>query len=143
MKYFVSFTGKSFEDRTAIENHVGAVQESLWQRGNESVSMLELSESSVTLLGLRVFSDYMRHAFSMIDDVDGMFCLVQNQEVGSGELMEIGYAKARRMPIVIASHINVKDNYLEPMANHCITYADAADLGERVLTLPKLIEQPE
>lgn len=55
-------------------------------------------------------------------------------------LMEVGYAIARDVPVVVATHMGVKNTYLPDMADQTIRYDSLQDLSSKISNIYS--EQP-
>lgn len=75
---------------------------------------------------------FMQLAFDMIEGSDFVLALQSSEQRSEGMLIEVGYALAKRVPVVVARKVEVKDTYLPTLAQMQISWQDAADLSARL-----------
>lgn len=80
--------------------------------------------------------DIMDHAFKKINTVDVLFVILTSDEKSEGMLMEIGYALAKKIPIVVAAKSTVKVSFVPQMGTYSIVWSDIADLAHKTGELP-------
>lgn len=76
--------------------------------------------------------DIMAHAFDKIDELGGLFVLVDGEEKSEGQIMEVGYCLAKGIPIIVAKRRSVENTYLHKMANHSFEYDTIEELTEQI-----------
>lgn len=74
----------------------------------------------------------MRRAFDRIDATDMLFVVQSSEAKSEGMLMEVGYAIAKGIPVVVATHVGIKNTYLPDMADQTIRYSDLEDLSRKI-----------
>lgn len=74
----------------------------------------------------------MQQAFARIDAADMLFVVQTSEAKSEGMLMEVGYATAKKVPVVVATHESVIDTYLPSMADQAIRYSDLEDLARKI-----------
>jgi nucleoside 2-deoxyribosyltransferase len=76
--------------------------------------------------------EFVTDAFKNINESDFVFVVLNSEEKSEGMIMEIGYATAKNIPIVIAVKNNVTNTYLPGMANMVIPWDNINDLVEKI-----------
>lgn len=77
-------------------------------------------------------AEMMRHAFTKIDELRGLFVIQNSNERSEGMLMEVGYCLAKNYPICVATQQNVQHTYLPSMVKRHLVYNDIEDLIQQV-----------
>jgi|GEM_PF-937702 len=77
-------------------------------------------------------SDMMNIAFEQITKSDFLFVLQASECHSEGVLMEVGYAIAKSIPVIVATHSSVKMTYLPDMADKKIKYINNEDLRNQI-----------
>lgn len=77
----------------------------------------------------------MQRAFERIDRADMLFVVQSSEARSEGMLMEVGYAIARGVPVVVATHTSVKNTYLPDMADQLIRYSSLQDLSAKIFNI--------
>lgn len=85
--------------------------------------------------------DIMDHAFKKINTVDVLFVILTSDEKSEGMLMEIGYALAKKIPIVVAAKNTVKVSYVPEMSTYSIVWSDIDELARKIGELPLEVGQ--
>jgi len=76
--------------------------------------------------------EMMQTAFKEIDSCDFLIAELSHKSIGAG--IEMGYAYSQQIPIIYIHHKDVKiSSTALGLAKHHIAYADAEDLGKRLL----------
>lgn len=73
----------------------------------------------------------MDHAFAKIELMDGLFVLIDGDEKSEGQLMEVGFSIARKIPLIVAKREGVS-TYVDKMADDVFTYNDLDDLRQKI-----------
>lgn len=73
-------------------------------------------------------AEMMHIAFSNIDKTDLLFVIQTGEARSEGMLMEVGYAIAKGVCVVVATKNGVENTYLPSMANYSIIYENIEDL---------------
>lgn len=132
MKAFVAFrfTG---EDPKILEPLLTTVRDALKKAGVDSYC---------TFFEEDVFKDkqqgprqIMEHAFSTIDGSDFLFVIQTSDNKSEGMLMEVGYAVAKRIPVVVVSHKDVGYTYVPDMASRSFQFSSNEGLAAKIATL--------
>lgn len=77
----------------------------------------------------------MRQAFARIDAADMLFVVQTSEAKSEGMLMEVGYAIAKGVSVIVATHVSVTDTYLPDMAEQTIRYSDLEDLARKISSI--------
>lgn len=72
--------------------------------------------------------EIMAHAFKKIDELGGLFVLLDGPEKSEGQLMEVGYCIAKGIPFIVAKRRSVNNTYLHQMTDHFFEYDDIDEL---------------
>jgi hypothetical protein len=75
--------------------------------------------------------EIMDHAFQKIEELGGLFILVDGDEKSEGMLMEAGYCIAKNIGFVVAKRAGVT-TYLDKMAERSFEYNDINDLVQKI-----------
>lgn len=73
-------------------------------------------------------AEMMQMAFSQIDKTDILFVIQTSEARSEGMLMEVGYAFAKGVKVVVATKKGVENTYLPSMADYSLAYDDQKDL---------------
>lgn len=73
-------------------------------------------------------SAFMQEAFRMMAESDLLLVLQASEVRSEGMLMEVGYALAKGLPVVVATQAEVENTYLPDMAHGTLRWTDVADL---------------
>ena len=76
----------------------------------------------------------MRHAFEKLDSMDGLFVLIMNSSRSEGQLIEIGYALAKKKQIIVAKQKDAQ-TYAHELTNLVIEFDDLNDLAHKIQEL--------
>lgn len=139
MTYVVCFTARSFRGDTEIASYLDAVGSALIERGDGCECMFYRMRMGTAQAVQNTFAGYMREAFSMVGEANALICLMQGPDTGLGAAMEIGYAKARGTPIILARHKRADVRHLQGLVDHEIQYDTPSDLRHAVLNLPAIL----
>lgn len=77
-------------------------------------------------------AEMMQLAFSHIDNSDFLFVIQASEARSEGMLIEIGYAIARGIKVIIATKKGVNNTYLPSMGDYAFKYVDTQDLIQRI-----------
>lgn len=128
MKTLIAFR-YSNEDITVLEPMLFSVKKALESKGVESYCTIFSKDRNDSLLKPK---DWMQHAFKIIDNCDFLFVVQHSQHKSEGMLMEVGYAIAKNIPIVVAAKNSIKDSYLSDMASYTIRWNNLAVLKSSI-----------
>lgn len=131
MRVFVSYrhTGADADSTKAM---LAAVREALTKKDIAISNVFfdvrkgEFEKFTMSPVGL------MREAFKMIDKADLMLALQMSDERSEGMLMEVGYGLARKLPLVVATHVGVSNTYLPAMGDLSVRWENETDLGDNL-----------
>ncbi len=130
MKAFISyrFTGEKVE---ALKALLIPIQDSLKKSGIDAYCNLSddnLEERSKNFKP----QDHVFDAFKIIDAVDILFVVLTSEDKSEGMILEIGYAIAKGLPVVVALKEGVEKTYLPGMAKLSISWNDIDDLLSKI-----------
>lgn len=77
-------------------------------------------------------AEMMQLAFSHIDNSDFLFVIQASEARSEGMLIEIGYAIARDIKVVVATKKGVSNTYLPSMGDYAFEYVDIQDLIQQI-----------
>lgn len=77
-------------------------------------------------------SEMMRIAFDQINKSDALLVVQSSESRSEGMLMEVGYAIANKIPILVATHSSVSMTYLPSLADVLIQYDDVDHLKHQI-----------
>jgi hypothetical protein len=75
--------------------------------------------------------EIMDHAFQKIEELGGLFVLVDSDEKSEGMLMEAGYCIAKNIGFIVAKRVGVS-TYLDKLALQSFEYNDIDDLVQKI-----------
>ena len=128
MKTLVSFR-YSNEDIKSLEPVLSTVINSLEEKGIDAYCTFFHKDLNNSLLTPK---DWMRHAFSIINNVDFLFVVQHSNNKSEGMLMEVGYSLAKHIPIVVAARHGIVDSYLSEMTEHNMQWKSLDDLNKNL-----------
>lgn len=130
MQVFISykFTGESLE---SLESFLTPVKNKFEEMGINSYCNF-FDEDLVIRSKEFKKQDWVFDAFRTLNNSQLLFVLLTSEEKSEGMILEVGYAIARGIPIVVAIKSDVKNTYLHGMANLIIDWADTSDLLSRI-----------
>jgi len=79
--------------------------------------------------------EMMKTAFEKINESDALFVIQSSESRSEGMLMEVGYAIANKVPILVATHSSVFATYLPSLADISIIYDDIDHLKYQIENL--------
>ncbi len=79
--------------------------------------------------------EIMAHAFTKIEELGGLFVLVDSEEKSDGQLIEVGYCLAKGIPIVVAKRRSVKNTYIDKMTKRSFEYESLEELASGIKTV--------
>lgn len=129
MEAFLAYrhTGEQPED---LEVLLGNTRDALARAGvNAYCTFFDEDEFQNKSFGARQIMD---HAFETIEAKDMLFVLQTSENKSEGMLMEVGYCRARGIPVVVASKSDVEHTYLPDMADIAIRWNDPEDLHQQI-----------
>jgi nucleoside 2-deoxyribosyltransferase len=130
MKVFISyrFTGEKLEDLKAL---LSPIQKALEEKGASAYCNLsdpELEERSKNFAP----EDYVFDAFKILDTCQMLFVVITSESKSEGMILEVGYAIAKGIPVIVALKEGVGNTYLPGMARQVIKWSDVDDLKEKI-----------
>lgn len=137
-RYYVSFSGRSAKNPEELIANIDATEGAVRSLGHEAVSSLRRAEPEA-VAGKAFdapdkFGHLMKVEFDEIDKADALISVVQGPVIGTGQVMELSYAKGQGKPVVVVSHESADVNILSPLADHELTFTSADDLGRIVVS---------
>ena len=130
-QYFIAYR-YSGEDLMTLEQRINTVTMAL--ATHDIKAYATLSEESQFVQNKVTAGDIMKQSFAKIDNADGLFVLIAGSQKSEGQLMEFGYALAKKKPIVVAYQEGV-NTYIHELATQWISYSDLKDLSEQIQEL--------
>lgn len=130
MKVLVSyrFTGESTDK---LELLLSTVCDALREAGAEPYCLYFDQESEC--ITDEDPAEMMQATFREIDHTDILFVVQSGEARSEGMLMEVGYAIAKGVPVMVATQAAVKETYLPAMASQAIRYDDNEDLRRQIM----------
>lgn len=129
MKTFVAYRF-SGEDTKDLEPLLTAVRDSLQAKNVEVYCTFfddaELKDKSKSARQI------MEHAFKIIDKSDFLFVIQTSDNKSEGMLMEVGYCRAKNIPIVVATKNPVSYTYIPQMGGISFRWSGVNDLVEKI-----------
>ena len=133
MKIFIAykFSGEKAE---ALDKLLAPVCDALTEAGHVAYSTFHDPELQPGTDNYKNFAahHYVFHAFSKLNDMDLLFVLLTSDEKSEGILLEVGYAMARGIPVVVAVKEDVTKTYLPGVGTATFTWSDTQDLVEKL-----------
>lgn len=129
LETFVGYrhTGENPEYLAAM---LGTARDALARAGvNAYCTFFDEADFQDKSLGAR---EIMEHAFSKIDVSDMLFIVQHSENKSEGMLMEVGYAIAKNIPVVVAVQASVEHTYLPDMATTTLRWNDLEDLQQQI-----------
>jgi nucleoside 2-deoxyribosyltransferase len=138
MKIFLSFryTG---ETEGGLREFFTPVVESLRKQGHEvhfGLDDIKAGEGQGQTVGQMILA-----GLEKLSEYDMLFCAVRNPERSEGMLMEVGYALAKNIPIILAVKKGT-NTYIAEVAEKVVEFEDQIDL-EEVVNSPLMHELHE
>lgn len=130
MKGFISFrfTGEAKEDLEALLIPVhGALKEA----GVDAYCTLldtSLPDRSVNYKP----ENYLFDAFEKLKTSDVIFVVLKSEEKSEGMLIEVGYALAKNIPVIVAVQESVTNTYLPGVGTLSFVWSDINDLVSKI-----------
>ena len=127
---FISF-GLNGETEENLKSIIGPIKEKLEKININAYCNLfdeELLKRSANFKP----EDWMTEAFKELSKAELQFVLVTSKDKDEGMILEIGYAIARNIPVIVAIKDDIKDTYLPNMANKTIVWNNVNDLLEKI-----------
>lgn len=129
MKALVSYRSTG-ADMVELEALLVVVCEGLMARGVDPYCIF--FEKARRALKQLAPEEMMQTAFERIDSADFLFVVQASEARSEGMLMEVGYAVARNVPVVVATHSDVQATYLPQMAHETLDYTTLQDLKRKI-----------
>jgi len=130
-KYFVAYRF-SGEVPEVLEERLGLVVSSLGKAGVEAYcSLFDQHQYEKENLNPR---QIMEKAFAKIDESNGLFVLIASDQKSEGQIMEVGYAFAKKIPIIAAVKTGTQ-TYVDSMADHTLYWDNLPDLQTKIEAL--------
>ncbi len=79
--------------------------------------------------------EIMDHAFEILENSDVLFVVQTSNEKSEGMLMEVGFARARGIRVVVATKDGVSNSYLPAMGDLNFGWSDHSDLSAKIAEL--------
>ncbi len=132
MKIFVSykFTG---EDPVALKQVLGDICKALTTAGYES--SCSIGQEDFFLANKYTNKQIMEHALKDLNQCDVLLAFINANEKSEGMLIEVGYALAKGIPIILAKRKSVFTNSLSGISDRIIEFADLPDLNQQLSQL--------
>lgn len=132
MRVFISykFTGKSLEDVQAL---VEPVKDTLEQLGHDTYC--NLYDPEVRAKTDFEASDYVFWALEKLGACDQVLVLLDSSDKSEGMLLEVGYAIAKEIPVIVGKQKDVTNTYLPQMGNEHFEWMDIDDLIAQIKNL--------
>ncbi|TAK89124.1 hypothetical protein EPO04_03425 [Patescibacteria group bacterium] len=129
MKTFIAYRHTG-EDPAALEKLLGSVRSAFDQAGVSAyATFFDETVFQAKSMGAK---EIMSHAFAVINESDFLFVIQSSDSKSEGLLMEVGYCLAKGIPVVVATHQNVKHTYLPEMATLSISWVGPQDLISKI-----------
>ncbi|HMT19281.1 MAG TPA: hypothetical protein PKD20_00305 [Candidatus Saccharibacteria bacterium] len=77
----------------------------------------------------------MEHAFTKIEELGGLFVLLDGEEKSDGQIMEVGYCLAKDIPFIVAKRRSVANTYIHRMTNRSFEYDSLDELASGIKTV--------
>jgi nucleoside 2-deoxyribosyltransferase len=117
-------------DKAEVKKLLTTVRDALRERGIRMLCpFFDIPDSERTGKTPR---DFMEAGFRMLDAADAALILQASEERSEGMLMEVGYALARRVPVIVATQVSVRETYLPTMGQQAWTWRDLDDLTAKL-----------
>lgn len=128
MGYFIGYrhTGA---DPERLATLLPAVRDALTDAGHETYCTY-FDEDSFREDGYGP-KEIMDHAFRKIEDIGGLFVVIDGDEKSEGMILEAGYCIARGIGFTVAKRAGVT-TYLDQLATSSFEYGDIQDLVEKI-----------
>lgn len=127
-RYFIAYRHTG-EDMLELGQRLSTIEIALAVHRIKSYATL--SEENEFVKDKYSASQIMQHAFQKINAMDGLFVLINSDEKSEGQLMEIGYAIAKRKPVIVAYRKGSK-TYVPELATFAIEFTDMQDLAKKI-----------
>jgi nucleoside 2-deoxyribosyltransferase len=132
MKQFFIAYRYSGEDLMTLEQRINTVTMALATHNIKAYATL--SEESQFVQNKVTAGEIMKQSFAKIDTMDGLFVLLAGSQKSEGQLMELGYAIAKKKPIIVAYQEGV-NTYVHELATQWISYSDLKDLSKQIVDM--------
>lgn len=127
---FISF-GLNGETESNLKNMIAPIKQKFSEKDIEAYCNLfdeELLKRSIDFKP----EDWMHEAFKELDKAELQFVLLSSEAKDEGMILEIGYAIAKNIPVVVAIKDSIKDTYIPNMAGFVIKWSDIDNLLEQI-----------
>ena len=130
MKGFISyrFTGETEEDLNAL---LIPARDALQEAGNSVYVTLfdeDLPDRSVNYKP----ENYVFDAIKELETSDFVLVVLKSEEKSEGMLLEVGYALAKKIPVIVAIQESVTNTYLPGVGTTSFTWSDVDDLVRKI-----------
>jgi nucleoside 2-deoxyribosyltransferase len=124
MGYFVAYrhTGA---DPEYLEELMPVVRDALQE--SDEVYCTYFDEAHFKSSGLTP-RQIMDHAFQKIEELGGLFVLIDGPDKSDGQIMEVGYCIAKAIPFIVAKRNSVTNTYIDQMTDNSFGYDDIEGL---------------
>lgn len=132
MKAFIAYRHTGEEEAT-LSALLGAVRDALVAVGVEVYcTFFEESEFQDKQMSPR---EIMDHAFKIIEGSDLLFIVQASQEKSEGMLMEVGFARAKGIKVIVATKSGIDNSYLPSMGDVNFAWTDYEELALKITQL--------
>lgn len=133
MKIFISYKHHG-EDDEELKGFLSPLISKFKELGSDAYCNLFDEELAKKATLYKPGKDYVLDAFNILDSKELIFVLLMSEEKSEGMLMEVGYAIAKGIPVVVAVRNDIKNTYLPTMGNLVIEWSDLDDLLNKIQT---------
>lgn len=131
MKGFISYK-HSGEDNEELKSILTPIVNKFKEVGIEAYCNLFDEELAKKAEFYKPGRDYVLDSLNILESKEIIFVLLRSEVKSEGMLMEVGYAIAKGIPIIVAIKNDIKNTYLPTMANKVIEWSDLDDLLNKI-----------
>lgn len=130
MKFFISyrFTGEKPADIDALLRPVRDTLVALHHEVYVNYYDTELPPETDGTYDTYKPKDYLYHALEKMAGSDVVLVLLQSAKKSEGMLIEVGFALAKGIPVVVAAKKGVEDSYLPTVGSATFVWSEIEDL---------------
>ena len=125
MNYFIAYRHTG-EDPQRLFQLLPAVREAFF--GQHHVVYCTYFDEDTFASAQYSARDIMEHAFRKIEEMGHLFVVQDSTEKSEGMIMEVGYCRAKGIPITLAKRRAIFGTYLPDMADRVFEYATIEEL---------------
>lgn len=134
MKVFCSYAYTG-EELSKVVSRTQKVVDMLKEAGHDVYCPL-FDERVASLQETNDMKAIFAHAFDGIKRQDVLVAIIASERRSEGQLMEIGAALSRGVPVYLLQHTSAKDSsYLPALVTKTVTWTDDAELEQAARTL--------